>query len=52
MFLIAAVLLAQTGCTYLAGKAAVGVGKMVYKKVKDDKAEKDDKAKNEQPKQE
>ena len=46
MSIIAAVLLGQTGCTLLAGQAAVAVGKHVYEKVKDDKA------KNEQARQE
>lgn len=38
MFMIAAVPLAQSGCALLVGRAAVGVGKKVYEKVKDDKA--------------
>jgi hypothetical protein len=46
VFMIAGVLLGQTGCAMLAGQAAVAVGKHVYEKVKDDKA------KNEQVRQE
>ena len=45
IILIAAVSAAQPGCSFLVGKAAVGVGKKVYKKVKDDKP------KNQQDKQ-
>lgn len=56
MFMIAAFLLAPTGCSFLMGKAAVHVGKKVYKKVTDDKPRnnqaKNDNANDEQSKQE
>jgi hypothetical protein len=37
MLMIAAVLIAQPGCSFLMGKAAMAAGKHVYKKLKEDK---------------
>lgn len=39
MFLIAAILFAPSGCSLVAGKAAVWGGKKIYHKIKDDQAD-------------
>jgi hypothetical protein len=38
MFLIAAILFAQSGCAAIAGHLAVAGGKKVYEKVREDRA--------------